>query len=284
MLSAGSKRPAPDNLTGDADLAMARSAFNTAVRALVQVCSPDDLNNALTALGPHVNLRRIEGSGRLALHAALAKHVMPDRYPRLIDAVTDVCAGKHLRTAETHSAALSRLVKQLGGQQAITDALSQYAAGSDTASSSQPVTSAAMDVDSGGACALAAGSSAAAACSLVMLSDQLSEEVPHVSAVIGTTGQQDWPVALRLGLPAAGLLTADGVVSPPLSPPGLDTLELDDLVDELDNGIGLRAGQDEWCSSAWAMWIDSFTESAAGDRKRARMSCSPQLAALHECE
>lgn len=108
---------------------LARSAFNAAVRALVQEWGSDDLSYALIALGPHVNLRRMEGSGRLALHAALAKHVMPDRYRRLVDAVADICDGKHLRTAETHSAAVSKLIKQLGGQQAIADAISQCATG-----------------------------------------------------------------------------------------------------------------------------------------------------------
>ena len=64
-----------------ADLAVARSVFNTAVRALVQRYGPDDLNSALMALGPYVNLRRIEGSGRLALHAALAKHIIKIKTP-----------------------------------------------------------------------------------------------------------------------------------------------------------------------------------------------------------
>ena len=284
LTGAGSKRSASDDLQSEINLSAARDAFSTVARALVQELGPDVLNPALTALGPHIGLRRMEDSGRLALHAALAKHVMPDKYPRLKDAVTAICGGKHLRTAETRSAAVSQLIQQLGGQQAITDALSRYAAGSDTASSSRPVTSAPMDIDSGVTCSSAAGSSAEAACSLVMLSDRASPQVAHVSAVIGTTGRQDQPVVLRLGLPTAGLLTACHVLSPPLSPPGLDTLELDDLIDELANEVGLRAGQDEWCSSALAMWIGSFTESAAGDHKRARMSCSPQLAAMHDYE
>lgn len=268
ITGAGSKRPAPDELKSAADLTVVRSTFNTAVKALVQKWSPADLKSALTALGPHVNLRRMEGSGCLALHAALAKHVMPDRYPRLVDAVEEICGGKHQRTAETHSAAVSRLIKQLGGHQAITDAISQCSEVSSGASSSQSVTLAPVRIDRDDSHVPVVGSAAAAACSLVMLGDQPLQQVHHVSVVVGTTGREDRPVAVRLGLPTTGLLPAGVAISPPLSPPGLDTLDLDDLMCNL--GDDLTPVAHDWCNSDLMGWLNGLTESGTGHHKRAR--------------
>ena len=90
------------------DLLLARAAFEAAVHALVyKHTAPDfgtarhallDLNVALRELSPHVNLTRLQCTGRLALHAALARHVLPGKYPRLVVAVADICSGKHQRT------------------------------------------------------------------------------------------------------------------------------------------------------------------------------------------
>jgi hypothetical protein len=273
MLSgAGSKRSSPDDLESAANLIEARSAFNAAARAVMQEWGPDELKPTLKALGPHVNLSRMQqDSGYPALHAALAKHVMPYKYPRLVDAVKDICGGKHQRTAETHAAAVSRLIKRLGGQPAVTEALPQCI-GSSSACSSQLTTSATVSMHSGGTSR--EGSAAAAACSLVMLSDQLLQQTPRVTAIMGITGRSDKPVALRLALPTFGLMPPDATPSPPLSPPAFDTLDLDaldlgDLMDDLDSDLGTAL---EGLSDSELMgWFDSLSEPnlVTGQRKRA---------------
>ena len=110
-----------------------RAAFASAVHALVDKHSaPDygtarlallDLSVALRALGPHVHRTRLQWTGQLALHAALARCVLPGKYPRLVDAVADICDGRHQRMVATHSDSLSRLIVRLGGAPAIARAL-----------------------------------------------------------------------------------------------------------------------------------------------------------------
>ena len=82
-------------------------------------------------LGSHVGLsqpqhaERLPLHERLALHAALARRVLPAKYPTLMDAMADICGGNHKHAVIACSDALSRLIVQLGGAHALRHALDQ---------------------------------------------------------------------------------------------------------------------------------------------------------------
>ena len=256
ITGAGSKRSAPHEVAPSEDLASSRQALHAAVEALVCDHSADELTTALTALGPHVNIRRMEANGCTALHAALARHAFPQRYPRLADAVNYICKGKHLRTAETHAAQLVRLVRRLGGPQVMADIVAECSAAAST-----PPEASFESAAVGLSFAEIGGSSSAVQGLMLLRNSQTGGDdnitPPCVTAIVGATGNADKPVVLRLGLPVMGLLALPGPVSPPLSPPashglsceagGLTRMECNStelplslLADELCSELGPR--------------------------------------------
>ena len=137
MLGPGTKcaaafsQPAHTDVTNES-----LTALVTAWCALLNGGSPSSAMAELTALAPHLGIKRMHAStsggnsmGTLsALATALAPLVWPDRYTGIMLAVGKYNGGKQESTCKLHYSKVNKLVQALGGIEAVRGAVNKHQA------------------------------------------------------------------------------------------------------------------------------------------------------------